>query len=46
MEGTSTVTHLTQTFHEIWNTKHVDNCSQVDTLFLDFFTTPFTVTQP
>ena len=34
MEGKSTVTQLTQAFHEIG--QHIDNSGQVDTLSLDF----------
>ena len=34
MEGKSTVTQLTQVFHEIG--QHIDNSGQVDTLYLDF----------
>ena len=34
MEGKSTVTQLTQVFHEIG--QHVDNCGQVSTLCSDF----------
>ena len=34
MEGKSTVTQLTQVFHEIG--QHIDNSGQVDALYLDF----------
>ena len=34
MEGKSTVTQLTQVFHEIG--QHIDNSGQVDSLYLDF----------
>ena len=34
MEGKSTVTQLTQVFHEIG--QHIDNSGQVDTLYIDF----------